>query len=81
MSFMIPGIAAAEESGTALSIQEALESAYSNNPDLRLAELEVRKSQILRDDAIEAINYFPTAGLVSTALTRSLTVISRRKSV
>ena len=67
MSFMIPGIAAADESGTALSIQEALELAYSNNPDLRLAELGVKKSQILRDDAIEAINYFPTAGLVSTA--------------
>jgi len=67
IAFMLPTIAVAEESGEALSIQEALDLAYKNNPDLRLAELNVRKSQLLRDDAFEALDYFPVAGLVTNA--------------
>lgn len=65
MSFMVPGIAAADEASPALSIQDALELAYQNNPDLRLAELEVRKAQILRDDAADALTWLPSEGVVS----------------
>jgi outer membrane protein TolC len=65
LSFVIPGTAAADEIGVPLSIQEALELAYSNNPDLRLAELEVKKAQILRDDAADALTWFPSEGVVS----------------
>jgi outer membrane protein TolC len=64
---MLPTIAVAEEYGEALSIQAALDLAYKNNPNLRLAELNVKKSQLLRDDAFEALEYFPTAGLVTNA--------------
>ena len=67
ITFMFPTIGLAEESGEALSIQEALDLAYKNNPDLRLAELNVKKSQLIRDDAFEALEYFPTAGLVTNA--------------
>lgn len=67
ITFMFPTIGLAEESGEALSIQQALDLAYKNNPDLRLAELNVKKSQLIRDDAFEALEYFPTAGLVTNA--------------
>ena len=66
---MVPGAAAAEEEeqGEALSIQAALELAYKNNPDLRKAELDVKKAQIMRDDTADALTWFPSAGVVSTA--------------
>ena len=44
-----------------------MELAFKNNPNLRLAELEVEKAQILRDDAYDYVDYFPTEGVVTLA--------------
>ena len=52
---------------TPLTIQEALDTAWSNNPDLRKAQLEVEKSEISRDKVFEAVTWIPTGGLVVPA--------------
>lgn len=50
-----------------LTIQNALDIAYKNNPDLRKAGLEIEKAQILRDDAAKAVTWIPTGGLINPA--------------
>ncbi len=55
-----------------MSIQAALDMAFKNNPDLRLAELGVKKAELQRQDIIDLIDYFPTYGLVTTEYSRVL---------
>lgn len=62
--FTYPGIAYAQESSS-LSIQDALDMAYQNNPDLLKATLKVDKAKIQRDDAARAVTWIPTGGLIS----------------
>jgi outer membrane protein TolC len=46
-----------------LSIQAALDLAFKNNPELRLAGLSVDKAQIQRDNAFDMVDHFPPMGL------------------
>lgn len=73
LAFIMPGTAAAEESTKEeLSIQTALEMAFRNNPDFRLAELEVRKAELQMEDIIDLVDYFPTYGRVTTEYSQVL---------
>jgi len=47
-----------------LSIQEALDQAYKNNPELRKAKLTVEQSEIQKDDLAEMVYYIPGGGLI-----------------
>lgn len=64
--FLFPASAfAGQEAVTAVSLEEALQIAYQNNPDLRKSNLELDKAQIQRDDARQLIDFIPASGLVS----------------
>lgn len=69
LSLFNPIIVLAEEKDPTnnITIQEALDIAYKSNPDLRKAQLEIEKAQILRDDAAKAVTWIPTGGLINPA--------------
>jgi outer membrane protein TolC len=52
---------------TTLSLQEALDKAYNNNPDLNKAGLNVEKALIPRDDSSKLVNGMYISGSVSTS--------------
>lgn len=65
---MFPAVAGASQTDiSSLSIQDALNMAYKDNPDLRKAELSVEKAQLQCDDAAESVTWIPTGGLVLPA--------------
>jgi len=61
---LFPSFAYAGEEVHTLTLEEALQLAYAHNPDLREADLEVEKAQILRNDAAKALDWIPTGGLI-----------------
>jgi outer membrane protein TolC len=64
--FVLPSSTlAAEVSGENLSIQQALDTAYMDNPDLRAADLSVDSAQLSRDKAVENVTYIPSGGMIS----------------
>lgn len=66
LSFSLPAYATAAEAESAgLKIQQAIEQASKNNPELRKAGLTVDQSKIQRDDLVEVVEYIPGRGLVS----------------
>lgn len=61
--FIMPSsVLAGEGELEPLTIEDALQTAYKNNPDLRKADLEVEKAQIQRDDAADMIDYSIPSG-------------------
>jgi outer membrane protein TolC len=50
-----------------ITIQQALDKAYKNNPDLRKASLNVEKAALSRDDAAKTVTWIPEGGLVIPA--------------
>ena len=58
-----PVVAVEKGPSEPLTIQAALELAFKNNPELRLAGLSVDKAQIQRDNAFDMVDYFPPMGL------------------
>ncbi len=65
MVLLFPSFAyAGEKAVHTITLEDTLQIAYSNNPDLRKADLEVEKAQILRDDTREMIDWIPTGGLI-----------------
>ena len=68
LSFIFPAAAGAEETTkTTLGLQEALDSAYENSADIRLAELSVQSAQNSFDDAAKVVYYIPGGGIVEPA--------------
>lgn len=68
MLLLFPSFAfAGEEDVHSFTLEDALQIAYANNPDLRKADLQVEKAQIQRDDARKYVDWIPTGGLVSPA--------------
>jgi len=68
MLLLFPSFAfAGEEDVHSFTLEDALQTAYANNPDLRKADLQVEKAQIQRDDARKYVDWIPTGGLVSPA--------------
>lgn len=64
--FLSPSLANADQDTlTTVSLEEAIQLAYKNNPDIRKADLELEKAQILRNDARKHVDYIPIEGLVS----------------
>ena len=64
--FLSPSLANADQDTlTTVSLEEAIQLAYKNNPDIRKADLELEKAQILRNDARKRVDYIPIEGLVS----------------
>lgn len=65
-SFVFPGYSGAATNPPAneLTIQQALERAYKNNPELRKAELNVEKADLIREDMAELVDFIPAGGLV-----------------
>jgi outer membrane protein TolC len=57
-----PAVAANDNSET-LTIQQALNIAYSKNPSLRKSNLEVEKYQLLQEQAVKGVTWIPTGGL------------------
>lgn len=49
-----------------------MELAFENNPDLRLAELGVKKAELQMEDIIDLVDYFPTYGRVTTEYSQVL---------
>ncbi|MGS0763286.1 TolC family protein [Syntrophomonas curvata] len=58
---------AAESTTNSITIQQALDMAYKNNPDLRKATLAVEKAELTRNDAAEMVTWIPSGGLVLPA--------------
>ncbi len=50
-----------------LTIEEAVQLAFKNDPDTRKAELNVEQTQIARDKLAESITFIPTGGMVLPA--------------
>ncbi|NLU48037.1 MAG: TolC family protein [Syntrophomonadaceae bacterium] len=68
LSLLFPMFTYAEEEPILkVTIDDALQIAYANNPDLRKANLEVEKAQIQRDDAAKYVTWIPTGGMVVPA--------------
>jgi len=68
ISFSIPCFANAQENAkTPLSIQNALDIAYKNNPDILKTSLAVDKAQLNADNAAQAVTWIPNGGLVSSS--------------
>ncbi len=59
LSFVFPGYSGAATNPPAneLTIQQALEKAYKSNPELRKAELNVEKADLIREDMADLIDY------------------------
>lgn len=57
-----PAVAANDNSET-LTIQQALNIAYSKNPSLRKSSLEVERYQLLQEQAVKGVTWIPTGGL------------------
>lgn len=57
-----PAVATNDNSET-LTIQQALNIAYSKNPSLRKSNLEVEKYQLLQEQAVKGVTGIPTGGL------------------
>lgn len=65
MVLLFPSFAyAGEQTAHTMTLEDALQIAYGNNPDLRKADLELEKAQILRDDTRKALDWIPTGGLI-----------------
>lgn len=67
LSFSIPAFADAADTASQsnnLSIQQALDQAYKNNPELKKANLTVDQTRIQKEDAAEVVEFIPGAGLV-----------------
>lgn len=65
LSFLFPGYTwAADPPVNELTIQEALDKAYKNNPELRKATLMVEDTRLLKEDLAENIDFIPAGGLV-----------------
>lgn len=59
---------AAKNESPGLSIQQALDQACKNNPELRKAELTVDQTEYAKEDAADEVDFIPGGGLVSPAL-------------
>ena len=55
-----------------LSLEEAMALAYKYNPDLRKAELQLDRAEILRDLAAQSVTFMPTGDLLVMPEGRSL---------
>lgn len=54
-------------SAPGLSIEQAVQLAFKNDPDAKKAELDVEKAQIARDDLAQYVDWIPTGGMVLPA--------------
>ena len=61
------GVAAAETSLPGLTIEEAVQLAYKNDPDAKKSNLNVEQAQLARDDLAQHIDWIPTGGMVLPA--------------
>ncbi|MGI6514555.1 MAG: TolC family protein [Syntrophomonadales bacterium] len=50
-----------------LTIEEAVQLAYNNDPDAKKAELNVEQAQLARDDLAQYVDWIPTGGMVVPA--------------
>lgn len=65
LSFSLPVYTmAADQPANELTIQEALDKAYKNNPDLRKARLKVEETELLKEDMADMVDFIPAGGLV-----------------
>jgi outer membrane protein TolC len=65
LSFSLPVYTmAADPPVNELTIQEALDKAYKNNPDLRKARLKVEETELLKEDMADMVDFIPAGGLV-----------------
>jgi outer membrane protein TolC len=65
MLLLFPSFAyAGEEAVHTVTLEGALQMAYTSNPDIRKADLELEKAQINRDDARDTLEWIPTGGLI-----------------
>ncbi len=65
--FLSPVLALADTSQEVLTVDQALNMAYQKSPDLRMADLDVRKAEINKDDAAEKVGWVPAGGLILPA--------------
>ena len=69
MLLLFPSFACAgEEAVHTVTLEDALQMAYTSNPDIRKADLELEKAQINRDDARDTLDWIPTGGLIDPAV-------------
>lgn len=65
MLLLFPSLAYAwEDAVHTITLEDALQIAYANNPDLRKVELEIEKAQIQRDEAIKGVDWIPEGGMI-----------------
>jgi len=69
MLLLFPSFAyAGEEAVHTVTLEDALQMAYTSNPDIRKADLELEKAQINRDDARDTLDWIPAGGLIDPAV-------------
>ena len=61
------GVAAAEASLPGLTVEQAVQLAFKNDPDAKKAELNVEQAQMARDELAQHVDWIPTGGMVLPA--------------